>query len=349
MNKDILVGIHKDPYGEFGPYIQRFEDICRLNHIPSIRLNASDYDFWDRLKNVTHFIYRWGHTDAYKYLAKTILPIIEGMEWVKVYPNQASCWHYDDKIKQFCLLKRDGFPVVNSYVFWDKESTLKWIGKTDYPFVFKLSGGAGAAAVLLVKDHLQAKSLVNRCFGPGMLPNAIGDSNSLYHQMSLTKKIKRKISSIKKTLQGRDGNPYWYVHKNYFYTQEFLPGNEWDTRVATIGKRADAFRRFVRKGDFRASGSHLWDTDKSEIDMRMISIAHQVSQFYGFQSMAYDFIYDKQGNPVIIEISYTYGEPDDPDFNAGYWDLDLIWHEGHFKTRELIMEDLLEIPNLRYP
>ena len=343
------VGILQDPYNKFGSYIQRFEDICRVNRIDSVRLNASSPDFWEQLESVSHFIFRWGHNDAYKDIARALLPVIEGMKGIKVYPNQASCWHYDDKIKQYYLLRRDGFPVVNSWVFWDYESADKWIDSTDYPFVFKLTGGAGAAAVILVKDRKQARRLLKTSFGTGMYPNKIKDSNSLYSMMSIGMKIRKKASYLARTIRAGDANPYWKVHKNYLYAQEFLPGNDYDTRVATIGERADAFRRFVRKGDFRASGSHLWDTDKSKIDLRMIEIALEVSCFYGFQSMAYDFIYDKHGKPVIVEMSYTYGDPDDPDFNDGYWDKNMIWHSGHYKTRELIMEDLLEIPGLIYP
>lgn len=343
------VGIHLDPYNRFGTYIKRFEDICKVNDIPSVRLNASHPDFFEQLESVSHFIFRWGHNDAYKDVAHSILPVIEGFNSIKVYPNQASCWHYDDKIKQYYMLKRDGFPAVKSWVFWDFQTANEWITHANYPFVFKLTGGAGAAAVILVRDNKQAKKLLSISFGKGMYPNKINDSNSLYRMMSISQKIKKRASYLVRAIGDRDANPYWKVHKNYFYAQEFLPGNSYDTRVATIGERADAFRRFVRKGDFRASGSHLWDTDKSKIDMRMIKIAHQVSSYYGFQSMAYDFIYDQRGMPVIIEMSYTYGDPDDPDFNQGYWDKDLVWHSGQFKTRELIMEDLLGIPNLIYP
>ena len=41
-------------------------------------------------------------------------------------------------------------------------------------------------------------------------------------------------------------NPYWQIDKNYIYFQEFIPGNEFDTRVTVIGDRAFAFRRMNR-------------------------------------------------------------------------------------------------------
>jgi hypothetical protein len=187
-------------------------------------------------------------------------------------------------------------------------------------------------------------------FGKGMLVGnipSVGSSKSVFANPLI--KLRRFAAGVKRSLKGESAAHWWTVQKNYVYFQKFCPNNEWDTRVATIGDRAYAFRRFVRKNDFRASGSNSWDLDRSKIDMRFVKIAHEISQTFKFQSMAYDFIYDENQNPMLIEISYTYGEPDYPDFNDGYWDTDLVWHEGHYRTRELIMEDLLDNSNLKMP
>lgn len=44
-------------------------------------------------------------------------------------------------------------------------------------------------------------------------------------------------------------------HKGYIYFQDFIPNNNYDTRVKVIGNRCAALRRYNRKNDFRASGS----------------------------------------------------------------------------------------------
>ncbi len=101
-------------------------------------------------------------------------------------------------------------------------------------------------------------------------------------------------------------------HRNYVYFQRFLSDNEYDTRVWIIGNRAYAFKRFVRKNDFCASGSNIFDMNRESLDREMIEIAFEISEKLHFQSMNYDFIYDENQNPVLAEISYASG--DYPDF-----------------------------------
>ena len=43
-----------------------------------------------------------------------------------------------------------------------------------------------------------------------------------------------------------------------------------------------------------------------EIDLRCVDIAIEASRRCNFQSMAYDFMFDEEGNPKIGEFSYTY-------------------------------------------
>jgi hypothetical protein len=149
-------------------------------------------------------------------------------------------------------------------------------------------------------------------------------------------------------LRGQDSTQFWMLHKNYVYFQKFCAGNDYDLRVSTAGLRAHAFKRFVRKGDFRASGSNTWDINPKRIDLRCVRIALDISKYFGFQAMAYDFVYD-EGNPVVVEMSYAYGGAGYPDFMNGYWDFDLNWHEGRFYPQHFELIDLLDDPGLKCP
>ena len=73
--------------------------------------------------------------------------------------------------------------------------------------------------------------------------------------------------------------------------------------LTIIGNRAFANRRFVRKNDFRASGSGNADFNKNLIDLRFIKIAFEISKELKFQSMAYDFLLNENNQPEICEIS----------------------------------------------
>ncbi len=134
----------------------------------------------------------------------------------------------------------------------------------------------------------------------------------------------------------------------YVLFQEFLPNNDFDTRVTVIGNRAYAFRRFNRKGDFRSSGSGLIDYNIVPIDLNFIKIAFEVSKKLGFQSMAYDFLKDQNGNPLFCEFSYTFNDRALYDC-PGYWDENLNFIEGHFWPQYFQLIDLLEISDLKQP
>lgn len=330
--------------------IKIYLDILDYNSIPYILIDSSEPDLWSKLDGIDYFVFKWGHDHHSRQIAVSILPVLENAG-VKCFPNYSTCWHYDDKVKQYLLLNHSEYPAVDSYVFWDKEQALQWIESyNEFPLVFKLRGGAGSLSVFLVKTKRKAKKLVKRMFGKGLLQDTI----SLGHLSKTLNYDIRKIFryyaiNFRNKYISPEKKSYWLRHKNYAYFQHFMPNNQWDTRVTTAGLRAHAFRRFNRPNDFRASGSNKWDIAPENIDIRMVRIALDVSKHFGFQAMAYDFVYDANKEPRIIEMSYLYGGAGYPDFMNGYWDDQLNWHEGRFWPQHFELMDLLGMPNLKLP
>ena len=111
--------------------------------------------------------------------------------------------------------------------------------------------------------------------------------------------------------------------------------------IDIIGNRAFAFTRNVRKGDFRASGSGSVEYGAERIDLQSIALAFKVAQKIRAQSVAFDFVKNAAGEPLIVEISYMYM---DSFVYAcpGHWDRGLIWSEGQVWPQDAILEDLLE-------
>ena len=134
---------------------------------------------------------------------------------------------------------------------------------------------------------------------------------------------------------------YWMPQKNYALFQDFLPDNDFDTRVTVIGNRAFAFRRFNRPGDFRASGSGRIDYDPGAIDLRCVSAALEAVRKLGSQSMAFDYLFrGKDREPVVGEISYCYADWA-VEHCSGHWDAGLNWHAGHLWPEEAHVDDFL--------
>lgn len=350
MEKAILVGIHRAIHDKVDPELEVYRKILTYNDIPFIDLDSSELDFWKNLESVTHFIYKWSHSHGDHQIASAIIPVIQNHLKIKCFPSWETSWHYDDKIKQYYELKALGFPVVVSYIFYHKSKAIKFIENSDFPLVHKLKNGAGAMNVTLVKSKKDALEIINKSFGKGFSQNSVSPL-SLARTLNFSpKKLFRHYAiSIRNKFLTPERINFWNAHKNYVYFQKFLSNNEYDTRVTTAGLRVHAFRRFNRKNDFRASGGNKWDICPDNIDKRFLKIALEVSKKFGFQAMAYDFIYDENNLPRIIEMSCTYGGAGYPDFMNGYWDENLNRIEGRFWPQYFELVDLLSNMHLKCP
>ncbi len=347
----MVVGIYdlKDANGRDLPAQQAYEKILAANGVRSVRLRAEQPDFWDQVKGLDLFIMRFRQYDSDLQQARDLLPVIEGEYGIPCYPNLAAAWHYDDKIKQYFLLRAAGFPMTECWVFYEKKSAREWVSRAAYPVVFKLRGGAGSQNVLLVKSAGHARRLVDRMFGRGVRPGRWSNCGALgFPCFSLYREFHRLGGNLNRRIRGLDSSPNWQVQKNYILFQKFLPDNPCDTRVTVIGDRAFAFRRFVRENDFRASGSGRIDHDPRGIDLRCVEIAFAVSRRMGFPSMAYDFLVNGKGEPEFCEISYTYVSRAVHDC-PGYWDSRLDWHPGNFWPEYLHLVDALGRNDLKVP
>jgi glutathione synthase/RimK-type ligase-like ATP-grasp enzyme len=343
----MLIGINEASYGKFREQRPRiFREILKFNNIDFTNLNVSEPDFIANVSKCDLFIYRWMHTDKHRQIAHTILPFIENVMKIKCFPDQNTCWHFDDKIKQYYLLEYHRFPIIKSWVFWDEESAIQWAQTAFYPVVFKLKSGAGSTNVVLVKNKTIAGRLIKKMFREGIYSQWIPIfGNVRFHDVKTF--AKKLIGPAYYRLKGQEPDR-WTKERGYVLFQKFLPGNTFDTRITTIGDRAFGFRRFVRKNDFRASGSGKVDTDPKSIDPRCVKIALEVSRHLKFQTMTYDFLFDEKNEPHFCEISYSYTELNVQSC-PGFWDKDLNWHEGHYWPQYFQLMDALGIKDLKQP
>lgn len=298
----------------------------------------------DELKDCDALL--WHHHHAiYKdvLVAKNILFALDHSGF-KVFPNFNSTWHFDDKIAQKYLLEAIGAPVIPSVVFYEKKVALNWANTAIFPKVFKLKGGAGASNVFLVKSKRQAKNIIRKAFGKGF--SQVSKVRSLKDrylkfrngQISILAFIKGFGRFIIPTKFDKDSNR----EKGYVYFQDFIPNNNFDTRVVVVGNKAAAERRMVRDNDFRASGSGVFVFDN--INTEAIKIAFDVSAKLKLQSIAFDFVEDNNGKPLIVEMSYGFGTTG-LNKAPGYWDSDLNWHPSEINPGVWIIEDVLRDVN----
>lgn len=300
-------------------------------------------DIIQQLDGCSALMWHWAHYDEKAvHFARQLTRSIESTG-IAVFPNFATCWHYDDKVGQKYLLEAIGAPLVPTHVFFSKKSATEWANGTQYPKVFKLSGGAGSSNVKLARNRRAAVNWINRSFGRGwpMYSRYFALKEAAWRAMRdrSTSSFRRLIIGMARVFIRTEGEKAGRLEKGYAYFQDFVPGNSSDVRVIVIGSRAFAIRRLVREGDFRASGSGRIAYEKSEIPIDCIRMSFEISRAMSSQCVAFDYVFDS-GRPLIVEVSYAFTSKAYRQCE-GYWDTDLGWHQSKVDPEAFIIEDLI--------
>lgn len=326
-----------------GSFSDRWLEFCGERGIPHKAVDCYRSDILAELASCSGLLWHWYHG-----LSKDLLMarhVIQGAEMMglKVFPNMATCWHFDDKVAQKYLLEAVGAPLAPTFVFYDLGDALRWIDKESFPKVLKLRRGAGARNVQLVHTAAEARRLARRAFGAGFKPvgGPFADAATRFQNVRRRGDVWGAIKRLPRSLLNvYRSNAQIGRERGYIYFQEFMPGNTFDTRITVIGRRAFGFTRNVRPDDFRASGSGSIEYDLKRVSLDCVRIAFDVSRKTGSQSMAFDFVLNPDGRQRIVEVSYGY-LASAVYACEGYWDEGLAWHEGHVWPQDAILEDLM--------
>lgn len=335
----IRLAVHHRP----GTFSDRWIEYCRENGIEFKVVNCYATDIIQQLSGVQGLLFHWIFNEPSAYLAaRQVIASAEKMG-IEVFPNTATCWHYDDKIAQKYLLESIGAPIVATYIFYDRNQAMEWIDRSEFPKVFKLRCGACSQNVRLVKTKEEARRLCETAFGRGFNPLAgyLSDARTKVRKIHSFGHFIEKLGRMPHAIRElSEKNKFLVKQRGYIYFQDFLDSNSYDTRITIIGDRAFGFTRNTRPNDFRASGSGDIVYDISRVDERCIKLAFKIAHELGTQSLAFDFIYDNAKEPKITEISYCYRSSAIYNCN-GHWDDQLRWHDGHLWPEDAILKDIL--------
>jgi glutathione synthase/RimK-type ligase-like ATP-grasp enzyme len=324
-------GLLLNSHNKLTSYSEKFLRILINNNIPHRIIDPNSRTLLSELKECSHLIFHHSQGDTDLRIYETIYNIAHRVYGIKCMPDFDSYWQYEDKIKEYYLLKSHDFPVVDSWVFWNCEQADAFLEEASYPIIAKLPKGAASSCVVLVKTPQEGKAIDKQVFTTGVKNGRINSKSSLSSiwkegMYSYTKKSLRSLLIDTGILTDKSYFPEWQIQKDAILYQKYLPNNTFDQRITVIGNRAFGARRFVRKNDFRASGSGHDDLDPKNIDPKCIEIAFSISKRFNFSAMGYDFIYDEDKQPYINEFGYCFA-----DYVVrkcqGYWDDQMQWHQ----------------------
>lgn len=262
------------------------------------------HDIFNQLEGCDAFMWYFWNAMFNSAFGKRLIASIHHATELPTFPDWRTVWFFEDKISQRYLLDAVGVPMAKTWVFWHLKAAREFADSATYPLVLKLAFGIVSANVRLVVHPSEARYWIGRIFSSGIvaLPKSVPNTK-------LSRGVRRLKDAVRvlRSLRTREHLGPGPLQRNRILFQEFLPGNEFDNRVTVIGARAFAFRRMNRPNDFRASGSGRIDWDPEKIDIRVIQLAFAVARALRTQVVALDIL-DKQGTPVVTEISYYYEE-----------------------------------------
>lgn len=329
-----------------GSFSDRWIEYCQINKIDFILVNCYDNGIVQTLKNenVTHLMWHFSHSTSTDILISNyVFNSVEKLG-IKTFPNHNTRWHFDDKCAQKYLFETLDIPYAKANIFYNKKEANNYLKTVSFPIVSKLRRGAGSTNVSLIHNLQEGVDVVDLMFDKGVASLAKPLGN-LDQKVRLAKKIKDPIKLVSKVYshfkKTNSERKFKNVEKGYVYFQEFMPGNDFDTRIIVVGNKAFAIRRFNKENDFRASGSGKIDYDTSKIDLNFVKEAFLATDKMEAQCLAYDFVYHTDNKPRIIEISfgfsvYAYDQCE------GYWDKNLNFHREKFNPQFFMIQDLLE-------
>jgi glutathione synthase/RimK-type ligase-like ATP-grasp enzyme len=333
-----LIAIHHKKRG----FTTRWVEYCVEQGIPHKLVDCYANDLIQQLKGCDALMWHHSQQNPADILAARQILFAAQQCGLITFPDFNTGWHFDDKVGQKYLMEGINAPMVPSYVFYDKASALAWTEQTDFPKVFKLRGGAGSTNVKLTRTKAQAQRLVRKAFGSGFENfDRWGTFRERVRKFQWSKSgFVNLAKGIARFLYPPHYSKVMGKERGYVYFQDFIPNNTYDTRIIVIDGKAFGLRRYVRKNDFRASGSGNLAYERELFDERCIKLSFEISDKTGFQCAAYDFVFDKNDAPLIVEVSYGFF-PSGYRNCPGYWDRDLSWHEGSFNPEDWMVDVVL--------
>ena len=335
------LAIHEEAKG----FSDRWIKYCNENSIPYKLVNCCDNNIIQDLEDCDGLMWAWSQNNFAASLFARQLTMSLEKKGQKVFPDVNTGWHHDDKVGQKYLLEAIDAPLVKSYVFYSKKEAEVWLDTTTFPKVFKLRGGAGSINVKLASTRKQAQSFINTAFGKGFLQinrwDRFKDRLWVLKRDKNMQALKFAFKGIGRIFIHPESEKFSQREKGYIYFQDFLPNNNYDTRLVVIGDRCFGIRRYTRENDFRASGSGLLAYDPELFSQDCIRIAFNITRKLGAQSVAYDFIWDEE-IPKIVEISYSFSMGQAYDSCPGYWDSNLVWYAKEVNPQYFMIEDFLK-------
>ncbi|MCF7913313.1 MAG: hypothetical protein K9M99_12350 [Candidatus Cloacimonetes bacterium] len=210
-----------------------------------------------------------------------------------IIPSYELLLCHENKGFQELYKKQLGLDDLWSLYLSDESEIDKY--KIPYPVVLKTLNGSNGRGVFLIEDEKSLRQKLQK----------ITPAYSWSEKFDL---LRRKHFRHKKQAKGWPEFERRDDHKRYaeyirqtrsFILQEYIPDLEHDFRVLSVYDHFYVTKRHVRKDDFRASGSKLFDFETGDVQ-EMLDYAAGIARVFGMPYISLDIV-KKGGDFYLLE------------------------------------------------
>jgi len=258
--KDVM-GRHSNDPNLYWPKYVRF---LSTNAIPFEFVDIHRSDWRQRTDRFDIIAWKPEPSPAAVEEARTKIYFLERLAGKMCFPRYDDIWHYEDKVRQYYLLRHYGFPHVQTFVSHDREESLRFVEQAQYPLVSKINFSSNSRGVELLRGNQQAKKCIKKIFGAG-----------------------------------RPSHWPYAAQKGYCLLQPYI-AHARELRINCAGDNYWGYFRKVTAGVFRASGRGIFEY--RPVEDAAILLARQVQKRLGSCMVALDLLGAEAGY-LITEIS----------------------------------------------
>ncbi len=227
------------------------------------------------------------NTDVKQYINDILIARFIGRN--NLVPRLETVVSHENKGMQGILASELGLDLITQDYHCNSTIPSSYDDKT---FVFKSLGGAGSIGVSLAKNKREYLQQIKM----NLLLNT-----SFLNVKEMTKNVVRRI--LKRTAQAN------YLRKQArFVTQKFVNELTFDYKVLVMGEHVYFLKRYVRKDDFRASGSGAFEFEDN-INPKLIEFAFACKDKLNVPYCSLDLIEYGQSEIGLIEFQTVHFGP----------------------------------------
>lgn len=317
VSNNVRVGLVKDSINVEGyehprAYYPKYERFLKNNTINYVYYDILRNDWIEKAKDLDAVIWHTDSDPSTQEIAFNKIYFLEKKMGVKCLPSVDEIWSYEDKVNMHYLYKHFNLPEIPTFVTHSREDAIAYINETQFPIISKLATGSASEGVYKLNTKKKALSYLNSAF----------------------------------SLLGKKTYFSYKAQKDYLLFQQFIPDASYDLRIVVIGDKLLGYYRLPQKGDFKASGSGIYE--KKEIPVEALELAYSVKEKFGSVCLATDLLYSEtEKKYYIIESSIFIGvdtcEQLVIDGIAGYYqresENDYTFKKGKYWIQELALKE----------